>query len=218
MSNQMPPPPIPSSSLISKFLGEEQDPDQVQQVYTKVKQILTAGEEIQYIAVQKPLMNLSPDSVILTNKRFIVYKPKLLGQVNFEDYIWRNLGNAKLSEGVITSTLSFTTPNGLMTLGHLPKAQARKLYAFAQEMEEKALEERRLRQMEEMRAGAGGIVFQGGMPTPTYQTPITTTAPTTASVQDDPMQKLKKLKEMLDAGLITQEEYDTKKANILANF
>lgn len=210
MSNQMPP-PIQQNSLISKFLSEEQDPAQVQQVFGKVKQILTTGEEILYIAVQKPLMNLSPDSVILTNKRFIVYRPGLFGQVNFEDYIWRFLHDAKLSEGMITSTLSFQTPKGFLSIGNLPKAQARKLYSFSQEMEEKSLEERRTRQMEEMRAGAGGVVIQGGIPTQTYQTPP-------PPQQEDPMQKLKKLKDMLDAELITQEEYDAKKTSILANF
>jgi membrane protease subunit (stomatin/prohibitin family) len=33
---------------------------------------------------------------------------------------------------------------------------------------------------------------------------------------EDPMAKLQQLKKMLDAGLITQDEYDQKKADILA--
>ena len=33
--------------------------------------------------------------------------------------------------------------------------------------------------------------------------------------QEDPMEKLKKMKEMLDAGLITQEDYDAQKKKIL---
>lgn len=37
-----------------------------------------------------------------------------------------------------------------------------------------------------------------------------------APSSDDPMEKLKKLKQMFEAGLITQEEYDGKKAEILA--
>jgi membrane protease subunit (stomatin/prohibitin family) len=37
-----------------------------------------------------------------------------------------------------------------------------------------------------------------------------------AAPREDPLQTLKKLKEMLDHGLITQAEYDTKKAEILA--
>jgi membrane protease subunit (stomatin/prohibitin family) len=36
-----------------------------------------------------------------------------------------------------------------------------------------------------------------------------------ASTQDDPVKRLKKLKQMFEAGLITQGEFDTKKAEIL---
>lgn len=213
MTNQPASPQQPGQpiNLLKKFLSEEQDPAQVQHVFAKVQQILTHGEEILYMAVQKRLINLSPDSVVLTNKRFIVYRPTLLGGANFQDYIWRDLHDARLTEGIINSTITLqTVKSQLLSVSDLPKAQARKLYAFAQEMEEKVLEERRTRDMEEKRAGAGGIVLQGGLPT----------APTPAPVQqeEDPMQKLKKLKDMLDAGLITDQEYATKKAEILSKF
>jgi uncharacterized tellurite resistance protein B-like protein len=38
-----------------------------------------------------------------------------------------------------------------------------------------------------------------------------------ASTQDDPIERLKKIKQMFEAGLITQGEFDTKKAEILTN-
>jgi hypothetical protein len=61
------------TSIIKKFLNEEQDPAIVQQVYTKVSQILTKEEEILYIAVQnKPIVNIAPRCVVLTNRRFII--------------------------------------------------------------------------------------------------------------------------------------------------
>jgi hypothetical protein len=211
MTNQpvSPQQPTHSNNLLAKFLSEEQDLAQVQQVFAKVRQILTNGEEILYIAVQKRLISFSPDSVVLTNKRFITYRPTLFGGANFQDYIWRDLHDARLTEGIINSTFTLQTIKGqLLTVGDLPKSQARKLYAFAQEMEEKVLEERRVRDMEEKRAGAGGIVLQGGLPT----------TPAPAHQEDDSMQKLKKLKEMLDAGLITDQEFETKKADILSKF
>lgn len=210
MTNQpaSPQQPSPPRNPLAKFLSEEQDPAQVQHIYAKVRQILTDGEGILYIAVQKPLMSLSPDSVVLTNKRFIIYRPTLLGGANFEDYIWRVLHNAHLSEGVFNATITMQTTKGkLLSVGDLPKSQARKLYSFAQAMEERMLEERRARDMEEKRASAGGIVLQGGLPT----------APPPAP-QEDPMEKLKKLKSMMEAGLITQQEYETKKADILSRF
>ena len=195
------------SNPLKRFLSEEQDPAIVKRVYSRVKQILTSGEEILYIAVQKSLVNLSPDCAILTNRRFIIYRPKLLGGVNFEDYIWRDLHDARLSEGMIRATLTMHTVKGkVLSIGDIPKAQARKLYAFAQEMEEKVREQRRLRAMEEKRAAAGGIVLQG---TPTTQDPA-------IASQEDPMQKLMKIKEMLDAGLITAGEYEAKKTEILS--
>ena len=43
--------------------------------------------------------------------------------------------------------------------------------------------------------------------------------PNTASshLQNDPVERLQKLKQMLEEGLITQDEFDTKKAEILSN-
>ena len=146
------------SNPISRFLSDEQDPGAAAQVFEKVAQLLTAGEEIAYIAVEKPLVSLSPDSVVLTNKRFILYRPKLFGRVEFEDYIWRDLHSAELVEGVINSRFLVKTTEGLtLTVENLPKVQARKIYAFAQQMEEFVREERRVREMEEKRASAGGI-------------------------------------------------------------
>ena len=68
-------------------------------------------------------------------------------------------------------------------------------------------DERRNREMEERRAAAGGVVIQA----PMQQAP----APQAAAT-DDPMEVLGKLKKMLDAGLIEQSEFDSKKADILS--
>ncbi|RLG43667.1 MAG: hypothetical protein DRN81_06045, partial [Thermoproteota archaeon] len=133
-----------------------------QKVQQKVQQILTREEKVLFIAVQNsPLsINLSPDSVVLTNRRFIIYRPKLLGGASFEDYIWRDLQDARLKEGMMRSTLTFKTVKGkVLHIIDLPKEEARRAYAIAQEMEEKVLEERRQRQIEEKRAAAGGVIL-----------------------------------------------------------
>ena len=88
-----------------------------------------------------------------------------------------------------------------MRIDDLVKEQARRLYAIAQEMEENVREELRMREMEEKRAAAGGIVVQGA---------------TSQSAGEDPMQALSKLKQLADAGLITTDEYEAKKKEILA--
>ncbi len=196
---------------ISRFLSDEQDPAITEQVFNKVSQLLTQGEEIAYIAVQKPIVSLTPDSVVLTNKRFILYRPKLLGRVDFHDHIWRDLSDAKLDEGILMSNFSISNMNGeVLLMDSLPKTQARKVYAFAQQMEEFVREERRIRDMEEKRAAAGGISIAGlgGMGA--------SAAPSAPPPKEDPVQVLGKLKQLLDAGLINQQEYDTKKNDILS--
>ena len=65
--------------------------------------------------------------------------------------------------------------------------------------------------------GAAGMAFMGmglnsiGGAMGGLQQPVNQTTP----AQEDPMEKLKKMKEMLDAGLITQEDYDEQKKKIL---
>ena len=197
------------ASVISAFISEQQKPTQVSEIFSKVSGILTKDERITYISIQnKPIVNVQPDAVVLTNRRFIVYRPKMFGRVDFEDYIWRDLNDANLKEGMMGSTITLHTVTGkIISIDYLPKPQARKVYSTAQEMEERVREERRLREMEETRAAAGGVVIQGGM-TPGFGNP---TSPT-----EDPVQKLKQLKDMMDATLITQGEYEAKRQAILS--
>lgn len=197
------------SDLARSLSNEEQDPNVVQGVLERVQQILTSDERILYVAVQKkPVLTITPDSVVLTNRRFILYRPKLLGQVSFEDYPWRDLLDAKLKENILGSTLSLKTVGGtVVSVDHLPRAQARRLYAFTQEMEERVREERRARELEDKRAAAGGVVVSG-MPG---------AGPSAgAGAAGDPAQRLKALKEMYDAGLISAGEYEAKRADIIS--
>ena len=65
--------------------------------------------------------------------------------------------------------------------------------------------------------GASGMAFMGmgmnavGGAMGAFQQPVQQPA----QEQEDPIEKLKKYKEMLDAGLITQEDYDEQKKKIL---
>lgn len=195
-------------STLVGLLGDEQDPGVVEKVAMKARELLTKGEQIEYIAVQKkPLITIAPDAILLTNKRFMIVRPKLLG-MTFEDHVWREVSNVHMSEQILTATISCVVVGGKkMEVDSIPKKQARRIYAFAQEIEERMHEERRTRDMEEKRAAAGGVVIHSpGMPT----------QQNAASIAEDPMATLAKLKKLVDAGLIEVGEYDAKKTEILA--
>lgn len=206
--------------MIEQFLNEQQDPRAVEKVYARLIDLLTTGEEIQYIAVQKkPVVNISPDCVALTTKRVFFFSPANLGlSMKFTDVVWKDVDNVHIKEELLGSVFSVKTVSGAeFSVDYLPKVQARKLYQFGQEQEEKEREFRRERDLEERRAGAGQFNFAPGKPIEAaseQQSQESLQLPKPEPV-DELTQKLQKLKKLFDASLITEEEYQQKKQSLL---
>lgn len=196
---------------IEFFLSEEQDAESVRKILPKVFELLTKDEFIEYVAVQKKLVvNISPDAVVLTNKRIIFVQPSLFG-MKFQDFPWREVADVHMSEQLIGATLTCKTTTGRhLALDSIPKRQARKVYAYAQGVEEQAYDKRQQVELERLRAGAGGVVVHAptAVPAPTPAPP--------APVAEDPMAALATLKKLLEAELISSEEFAQKKSEILA--
>lgn len=201
---------------IKKFLNEDQDPKAVEKISEKVNDLLTNGETVEYIAVQnKPAINISPDSIVLTNKRILFFRSKSFGLVtDFNDYLWKDVAESHISEAILGSTFTMTAITGFIeTIDYIPKSQARKLYQYAQGKEEEMIEYRRQKELEEKRATAGGITVntQNEKPEePQKPQEVKPEVPT-----EDPMETLMKLKAFLDNDLISLEDYETKKKEIL---
>jgi hypothetical protein len=191
------------------LISEEQNPDLIITIAERVQGILTSSESVQLIVVQeRPLVNFSPDAVVITNRRLIFYRPKLLGRFEFEDYLLIDLSNAHLKQSFLTSIFSAQHTSGRkLMMDWLPKAAAQRLYRLAQELEERARQARIELDLQARRAGATNINI-GQMPgvTPAISGP---------STAGDPLQRLQTLKTMLDQGLITASDFENRKAEIL---
>ena len=120
---------------IRKFLNEEQDPKAIEKIASKLEDLLMKNEEVGYIGVQKKPVTVFPDSIVLTNKRIIICKPKNLGfSMDFVDYNWDDISHTFVNESILGSEFSFTTRTNLtISIDYLPKIQARKIYTFAKE-------------------------------------------------------------------------------------
>ncbi len=121
---------------IKSFLNEDQDPKAVEKITSKLSDLLMRNEEIGYIGVQKkPAINVFPDSIVLTNKRIIMCRPKNLGlSMDFTDYSWEDVGATFVKENILGSEFSFSTKTDLtISIDYLPKTQARKIFTFAKE-------------------------------------------------------------------------------------
>lgn len=121
---------------LKKILNEDQDPKAIEKITSKLENLLMSNEEVGYIAVQKkPAVTILPDSVVVTNKRIILCKPKNLGlSMEFIDYDWDDIAASFVKEGILGADFTFSTKSDLThTVDYLPKNQARKLYTYAKE-------------------------------------------------------------------------------------
>lgn len=116
---------------IDKFVQDGQDPKVVEKIHGKILDMLTPGESINYIALQKkPAVNLLPDSITLSNRRIFLCEFTKLGlATNFEIFPWKDIKDIAFKEEIFGSKVTvipFTGEN--LTIDYIPKIQARKLY------------------------------------------------------------------------------------------
>lgn len=227
---------------LKKILNEDQDPKAIEKITSKLDNLLMTNEEIGYIAVQKkPAVNIFPDSIVVTNKRIILCKPKNLGlSMEFVDYDWDDIAASFVKEGILGADFTFSTKSDLThTVDYLPKNQARKLYTFAKEqldalknpktetvVQEQpkavvAIEEPEVEEVvtEEVTNFAEIIpVSQSGYRDEKQfpdEQPESIENGLSQLSQDELFEKLQNYKKLLDNGLILQGEYDTLKKEIL---
>jgi hypothetical protein len=228
---------------LKKILNEDQDPKAIEKITAKLENLLMSNEEVGYIAVQKkPAVTILPDSIVVTNKRIILCKPKNLGlSMEFVDYDWDDIAASFVKEGILGADFTFTTKSELThTVDYLPKSQARKLYTFAKEQldllknpkvatpiveEVKQIEpEVRDEDVVEEMATEEVTNFAEIMPATTFTSFEEAKVETQSSAerklselsQDELFEKLQNYKKLLDNGLILQGEYDNYKKEILS--
>lgn len=195
------------------LLREGQSTSAVKKVAGRIRESLAEGETLEFIAVQRnplnPLNNLEPACVALTNRRLIICRPKLLGRMEFEDFLWTDVLELHLSEKMTGATLSFRSIDGEpIGVECIPKLQARQLYAIAQRFEQAAREERRMKTIAQIAPGAAA---RGAQPAPK----VAGIHSPAAAAKGDPVLRLKQLKEMFDLGLITKQDFAAKKKTLL---
>ena len=227
---------------LKKILNEDQDQKAIEKITAKLESLLMKNEEVGYIGVQKkPAITIFPDSIVMTNKRIIICKPKNLGlSMDFIDYDWDDIAGAFVKENILGSEFSFSTKTELViSIDYIPKNQARKLHTFAKEqmdllknptviapiIEEFAAQEEFVAQEEIVEEFETEEVtnFAEIMPViPTYSESVSEAVNTTTTEkkladlsQDELFEKLQNYKKLLDNGLILQGEYDTYKKEIL---
>jgi len=215
--NQNPPrDPIPNPNPPAKSPPAELS---IRQALQQLRSILVNGEVIEAWAIQHRFFALTHRRVIIaaTSGRLIAFSRGLVSGFEMTDLRWQDLRNAKVRVGIFGATLQISsstmsdlasgpsTEHSLHCLG-LRKDQAQQIYRIAQSHEQAWREKRRIRELEEMRAQSGGIQFapQPGQSAQPSNHP------------SDPAARLQQAKQMLDNQLISDSEYESLRARIIA--
>ena len=185
----------------------------------KLDGTLMKDENIFHKGIDKrPFALFSRRSVFaVTNSRIINLQRGLIGGYTMRDYQWKDLKDAKISENVLPdicgSTLTFTFSQFPSIMVYPDFKTASDIYKVAQLQEQAWEEKRRIREMEETRAQAGGISIGNTATTfPTGSTSNNDKSMSTSDIADE----LLKIKELLDKGILSDVEFQEMKAKILS--
>lgn len=181
--------------------------------------LLIDGETLDAWAAQRRIFALTHRRIIIaaTSGRFLAVMRGLLGGFDLIDLRWQDLKDAAIRVGIFGADVSLTASPmsdlALASVGDrrliftgLQKKEAQQVYRLCQGHEQAWREKRRVRELEEMRAKSGGVQISSG-PVGSPSLPGNQT--------NDPVSRLQQAKQMLDAKLISDAEYEALKAKIL---
>jgi len=132
------------------------------------------------------------ESVFVTDRRVIKMRPKTLGlKGDIIDYRYADMTNVKLNKGILRSSIfietRFQTPN--VRIENIPKEGANRMFKTIQEGNSGRLRVEKMTQSEDV-----GI----------------------SKPEIDITEQIKKLSELRDAKIITEEEFQSKKKDLLS--
>jgi hypothetical protein len=196
-------------------------------ILTTLRGLLTAGETLEAWAVQHRLFALTHRRACIaaTSGRFISLKRRLLGGYDSADIRWQDLKETRISAGIIAADLTLIAQsssdlnigaevNRVWTFAGICKDQAQAMYRICQQHDQVWREKRRIRELEELRAKSGGVQFGSGPAA--YGAGDAASAAAGAGAESEPARRLRQAREMLDANLISDSEFESIKAKIVS--
>jgi len=206
-------------------MGGNADPG-LDSAFATLRGLLTAGESLEAWAAQHRLFALTHrrTCVAATSGRFITLTRRLLGGYDSADIRWQDLKETRISAGIFSADLTLIAQsssdlsigsevNRIWTFANLRKDQAQAMYRICQQHDQVWREKRRIRELEELRAKSGGVQFAGAQ---TGYAGADSGAPDRVGAESEPTRRLRQAREMLDAKLISDAEFESIKAKIVS--
>ena len=185
----------------------------------QLRTVLIPGETVEAWAVQMRPFALTHRRLLIaaTSGRLIVLTRKLLGGFDVTTIRWQDLEEVTLRVGMLSADLAVRAGKAtdLASLGAagsqrvefrgLRRGEAQAVYRICQSQDQAWREKRRVRELEELRARSGGIQVSPG------------TLGGGVAAESDAVRRLQEAKQLLEARLISDAEYEAIKAKIISS-
>jgi hypothetical protein len=188
-----------------------------------LRSLLTVDETLEAWALQHRLFALTHRRICIaaTSGRFISVSRRLLGGYDSEDIRWQDLKETRIRAGILAAELTLVAQsssdlniasdvNRVWTFSGLCKDAAQGIYRICQQHDQVWREKRRVRELEELRAKSGGVQFANN------PAAYPGAAGDAHGAESEPARRLRQAREMLDAKLISDSEYESIKAKIVS--
>lgn len=132
------------------------------------------------------------ESIFVTDRRVIKMKPKTLGlRADVNDFLYKDMANVKLNKGMLRSSIGINMRfmSEPVSIENIPKDGANRIFKTIQD-------------------GIAGRL-EGGKPTHLPDTGV-------SSAQIDITEQIRKLGELKDSRILTEEEFQAKKKELLS--
>ena len=164
----------------------------------KINKYLEPGEPVLFIARQSRILpggaKINPNTIFATDRKLIIRNPTTLGlREEVIQIPYKDITSVELEKGVFTTEIAIMAPGLTSDMNRFLKPTKKGLPGITAIPKDEAVKLFRI--IEQGKSGR-----------------VTGSNSQVMSVYDE----LKKLKELLDTGVLTQEEFDAKKKQILA--
>jgi hypothetical protein len=184
-----------------------------------LQSVLIPAETLEAWAVQRRIFSLTHRRALLaaTSGRLIALSRRLLSGFNMTGIRWQDLEEVSLSVGIAGATLTVRVGRAAdlasdgasgaqrLVFPGLRKAQAQAVYRVCQAQDQAWREKRRIRELEELRARSGGI-----------QVSSAALGGAAQGAGGESVRRLQEAKQLVEAKLITDSEYEAIKAKIVS--
>jgi len=176
---------------------------------------LYPGESVLYSIKKKLYTELKPKFLVVTNRRVMYLDQKILGRYEMVDIPYEKLEFVHFKKGKIGAKFVIRSEEGEeITLSWMEKEEAEKaIESIRDALNAIAVEPVSIQK----KKGLLGVELMLSKPKEiiTRALPMTQVVERRTLPKEDPIEKLKKLKELYEAGILSKEEFEEKKRKLL---